>query len=132
MSLIDAHYYEHPYKGAPRMHVRLRQDKGDEISLNRVERLYYKVMGLRAILLGPHISKRHKDHTVYRYLLSRFVLHWSLSNTMEAEWCTDLIREAIALHGCSEILNTVQGAQYTSDVFSQFSKSSKRVMHEDN
>lgn len=155
MQLMDAHYYEHPYKGAPTMYVWLREDKGYTVSLNRIERLYYKVMGLRAIAPGPHTSKRHKDHTVYPYLLrglpithsqqvwatditymplpkgfmyltavidlySRYVVHWSLSNTMEAEWCTDLIREAIALHGCPEILNTDQGAQYTSDVFSQY------------
>lgn len=155
MRLMDEHYHYHPYKGAPRMHVWLIKDKGFEVSFNRVARLYYRIMGLRAIIPGPHTSKRHKDHAVYPYLLrdfeirapnevwatditymplpggfmyltavmdlySRYVLHWSLSNTMEAIWCKELIEDAIAMHGKPMILNTDQGSQYTSDVFSQF------------
>jgi len=155
MRLIDAHYHDHPYKGAPSMHVWLTKDKGYEVSRNRIERLYYKIMGLRAIIPGPHTSKRHKNHPVYPYLLrglqithsqqvwatditymplpvgfmyltavidlySRYVLNWSLSNTMEAEWCRKLIEEAISLHGKPEILNTDQGAQYTSEEFSGY------------
>jgi putative transposase len=69
MDLIDKHYLEHPYKGARRMHVYLTKDMGYEVSLNRIERLYYKVMGLQAIIPGPHTSKRCKDHAVYPYLL---------------------------------------------------------------
>jgi len=155
MQLMDRHYHYHPYKGVPRMHVWLTKDKGYKVSYNRVERLYYGVMGLRAIIPGPHTSKRHKDHKVYPYLLrnmvitrpnqawatditymplphgfmyltavidlySRFVLNWSLSNTMEAEWCRQLIEDAIISYGKPDILNTDQGAQYTSDVFSLF------------
>ena len=40
MELMDKHYLEHPYKGAPRMHVWLTKDKGYKVSLNRIERLY--------------------------------------------------------------------------------------------
>ena len=32
MRLIDEHYLEHPYKGAPRMHIWLREDKGFKVS----------------------------------------------------------------------------------------------------
>lgn len=155
MRLMDEHYHYHPYKGAPRMHVWLNEDKGFQVSRNRIDRLYYQVMGLRAIIPGPHTSKRHKDHAVYPYLLrglkitrpgqvwatditymplprgfmyltavldlySRYVLNWSLSNTMEAEWCRQLIADAIAEHGKPGILNTDQGSQYTSELFSQY------------
>ena len=50
-------------------------------------------------------------------LHSRFVIHWSLSNTMTAEWCTYVLKEAIEKQGKPEIFNTDQGSQFTSDVF---------------
>lgn len=50
-------------------------------------------------------------------LHSRFVIHWSLSNTMTAEWCTEVLKEAIEKHGKPEIFNTDQGSQFTSDIF---------------
>jgi putative transposase len=50
-------------------------------------------------------------------LHSRYVLNWSLSNTMDAAWCTQVLREAIAQHGCPQIFNTDQGSQFTSEEF---------------
>ena len=50
-------------------------------------------------------------------LHSRYVVQWSLSNTMSAEWCTEVLQEAIKNHGIPEIFNTDQGSQFTSDVF---------------
>jgi putative transposase len=155
MSMMDRHYHYHPYKGGPSMYVWLTKDKGYEVSRNRVYRLYYEVMGLRAIAPGPHTTIRSKNHAVYPYLLrnltisysnqvwatdityiplpqgfmyltavidlfSRFVLAWSLSNTMEAQWCKQLIEEAISQHGKPQILNTDQGAQYTSTLFADY------------
>jgi len=154
MRLMDKHYLQHPYKGAARMHVYLTKDEGYKVSRNRVERLYYKVMGLRAVFPGPHTSKRCKAHKIYPYLLrglkiehpnqvwatdityvpmptgylylvaiidlySRFVVNWSLSNTMEAQWCADCFLEAIEIHGKPEIMNTDQGSQFTSEIFTQ-------------
>jgi putative transposase len=48
---------------------------------------------------------------------SRFILHWSLSNTMDAGWCTKVLKETLALHGKPEIFNTDQGRQFTSHEF---------------
>jgi putative transposase len=48
---------------------------------------------------------------------TRYVVNWSLSNTMTAEWCTMVVSEAIEQHGKPEIMNTDQGSQFTSDVF---------------
>ncbi len=47
-------------------------------------------------------------------LYSRYVVGWSLSNTMSAQWCVDCLEQAIALHGRPEIVNSDQGCQFTS------------------
>ena len=154
MRLIDEHYLNHPFKGANRMHTWLTKDKDYQVSKNRIERLYYKVMGLQTVMPGKHTSKRNKSHKVYGYLLrdleinrpnqvwatdisyipmkkgfmylsaiidlySRYILNWSVSNSMEASWCKELVQEAIQQHGKPEILNTDQGSQYTSEEFTE-------------
>jgi putative transposase len=154
MQLIDTHYMDHCFKGAKRMHTWLTLDKGYKVNLKRIERLYYKVMGLRAVMPGKHTSRRNKAHKVYPYLLknlsvesanqvwatdityipmrkgfmylvaiidlySRYVLNWSVSNTMEAGWCAETLQEAIDMHGTPEIINTDQGSQFTSEVFTR-------------
>jgi len=155
MRLIDAHYIDHCFMGAKRMHTWLTMDKGYKVNLKRIERLYYNVMGLRAVMPGKHTSRRCKSHKVYPYLLrnlkieranqvwatdityipmrkgfmyliaiidihSRYVLNWSVSNTMDAQWCKEALEEAIALHGTPEIINTDQGSQFTSDIFANY------------
>lgn len=152
MRLMDEHYADHYFKGAKRMHTWLTMDKGYKVNQKRIDRLYYRVMGLRAIMPGKHTSKRNKAHKVYPYLLrslkvdgpnqvwatdityipmrkgfmylvaiidlhSRYVLNWSVSNTMDAQWCKETLEEAIAVHGKPEIINTDQGSQFTSEVF---------------
>jgi putative transposase len=57
-------------------------------------------------------------------LHSRYVVGWSLSNTMTAEWCVETIREAIARCGRPEIINSDQGCQFTSDCYIDFLKQS--------
>jgi putative transposase len=152
MKLMDEHYNYHPFKGATRMHTWLTLDKGFDINHKRVERLYYDVMGLRAIMPGRHTTKRNKAHKTYPYLLrnqkvtrpnqvwatdityipmekgfmyltaiidlySRCVLNWSVSNSMDADWCAEVLQESIDMHGKPEIVNTDQGSQYTSEIF---------------
>src|SRR5690606_31518067 len=48
---------------------------------------------------------------------SRKIMGWGISNTMSAEWCRDVMQDAIAKHGKPEIFNTDQGSQFTSSVF---------------
>ena len=50
-------------------------------------------------------------------LHTRYVVNWSVSNSMTAEWCSQVVREAIEQYGPPGILNTDQGRQFTSDVF---------------
>jgi putative transposase len=59
----------------------------------------------------------------YMYLIaiidlhSRYVLIWSVSNTMDAKWCSDMLRQALGVYPPPEIFNTDQGSQFTSDEF---------------
>lgn len=50
-------------------------------------------------------------------LHTRYVVNWSLSNTMTAEWCKQVAEEAIESYGSPDIFNTDQGSQFTSEVF---------------
>jgi putative transposase len=50
-------------------------------------------------------------------LYSRFVVGWSLSNTMTSEWCKKTLKGAIDQYGRPEILNTDQGSQFTAYEF---------------
>lgn len=154
MRLMDEHYLNFPFKGAPMMHTWLTKDKGYRVNEKRIDRLYYEVMGLRAVVPGRHTTKRNPDHKAYPYLLrnlditrpnqvwatdityvpmakgfmfltaiidlySRYVVHWSVSNSMDAEWCAEVLNEAILLHGKPDIINTDQGSQYTSKIFTE-------------
>jgi|688.fasta_scaffold408694_2 putative transposase len=48
---------------------------------------------------------------------TRYLLNWSISNSMEAAWVTAMITEAIAMHGRPEIINSDQGSQFTSEEY---------------
>jgi len=52
-------------------------------------------------------------------LYSRYVIHWSLSNTMDADWCATNFLEAIEMGVQPQIINTDQGSQFTSKEFTQ-------------
>ena len=82
---MDEHYLDHAYKGARRMHVWLTRDLGYAVSRNRIERLYYRIMGLQSLLPGPHTSKRCRDHAVYPYLLRELTIKRS-----DQVWATDI------------------------------------------
>ena len=48
---------------------------------------------------------------------SRYVLSWKLSNTLEADFCIEALREAIDKYGHPDVFNTDQGTQFTSQDF---------------
>ena len=54
-------------------------------------------------------------------VFSRKVLNWSISNTMNVEWCLQVYEDAIKQYGCPEIINTDQGSQFTSPIFTKAS-----------
>lgn len=48
---------------------------------------------------------------------SRYIVAWSLSNSMEAEWVVSTVLDAFEHHGKPEIMNSDQGSQFTSDLY---------------
>ena len=50
---------------------------------------------------------------------SRKVLSWRLSNTLDADFCIRALQEALRRYGRPEIFNSDQGAQFTSQAFTQ-------------
>ena len=49
--------------------------------------------------------------------VSRAVLAWRLSNTLDVSFCISALEEALARFGRPEIFNTDQGSQFTSAAF---------------
>jgi putative transposase len=49
---------------------------------------------------------------------SRYVVAWKLSNTMDTDFCVAALEEALS-KGIPEVFNTDQGAQFTSEAFTQ-------------
>jgi putative transposase len=47
---------------------------------------------------------------------SRYVINWRLSNTMDSQFCLDMLEEALGM-GKPEIFNTDQGPQFTSQAW---------------
>ena len=48
-------------------------------------------------------------------LHTRYVVNWSVGNSMEAAWCVSVLQEAIEKHGKPGIINSDQGSQFTSE-----------------
>ena len=48
---------------------------------------------------------------------SRKILNWSISNSMSAGWCKELLLDTIQQYGAPQIHNSDQGSQYTSDLY---------------
>jgi putative transposase len=47
----------------------------------------------------------------------RKVLAWRLSNTLDASFCVEALKEAITKYGKPEIMNTDQGSQFTGSAW---------------
>ena len=54
---------------------------------------------------------------------TRYIVGWSLSNTMTSQWCIETIAEAMIIHGVPEIINSDQGTQFTCSDYVDFLKS---------
>ena len=48
---------------------------------------------------------------------ARRILAWRLSNTMEAEFCVEVLEDALAKHGRPDIFNSDQGSQFSGMAF---------------
>lgn len=83
MRTIDELYLKRPFYGSPRITDWLR-DLGWTVNEKRVARLM-RLMGLQAVLPGPHTSRRHPQHKVYPYLLRGLQI-----GAPNEVWCTDI------------------------------------------
>jgi len=50
---------------------------------------------------------------------SRYILDWGISNSLEADFCRDVLVKALGKYPQPEIFNTDQGCQFTSALFTQ-------------
>lgn len=46
-------------------------------------------------------------------IYSRKILGWGISNSLEAQWCLNVLENTIKRHGKPEIINSDQGSQFT-------------------
>ena len=151
MRELDEMYLDKPFYGSPKMTYWLKE-KDYEVNHKRVERLM-RLMGIKAIVPGPHTSKPRRETKVYPYLLrgmkiqapnevwcadityvpmqrgymylvvimdwySRHVIAWDISNSLDTLFCMEALEKALA-RGTPGIFNTDQGAQFTSEEFTE-------------
>lgn len=83
MRLLDAQYTETPFYGYRRMTVYL-QNLGYRVNHKRIIRLMRK-LGLEAIYPKPNLSKPHKEHLKFPYLLRGIEIEHS-----NKVWATDI------------------------------------------
>jgi len=83
MRAIDKIYLRHPYYGSPRMTDELRELDW-LVNEKRIARLM-RLMGLQAVVPGPHTSRPHPQHRIYPYLLRGLEII-----TPNAVWCADI------------------------------------------
>lgn len=50
---------------------------------------------------------------------TRFVLSWRISNTLNTDFCLEVVDEAFSRYGKPQVFNTDQGCQYTSEEFAK-------------
>ena len=83
MRLIDELYLKRVFYGSPRMTDWLGE-LGWKVNEKRVARLM-RVMGLQAVLPGPHTSRPSPQHKVYPYLLRGLEI-----DAADEVWCADI------------------------------------------
>lgn len=155
MKRIDEIYLEHPFYGTRTIVLTLAEE---QIFANRkrVQRLM-RLMGIMAMVPGPHTSVPNVAHKIYPYLMgridviranqawatdityiptangycylvaimdwhSRAILSWRISNTMTVDFAKEALEAAVQKFGAPEIFNSDQGAQFTSEEFTEILK----------
>lgn len=73
------------------------------------------------------IRRGHMYLTAIMDIYSRYIVGWSLSNTMEADWVVSTLSDAIQSNGRPEIINSDQGSQFTSQEYVGLIKGLKDV-----
>jgi len=55
-------------------------------------------------------------------VFSRYIVGWGLSNSLDAESSIRVVKEAVAIHGRPQILNSDQGCQFTCKEYVEYLK----------
>ena len=58
---------------------------------------------------------------------SRYIIGWSISNTLHSDHVVKVVEDAIKRHGKPEIMNSDQGTQFTSTAYTDFIKSQETI-----
>lgn len=92
---------------------------------NKAHKIYPYLLGRQNITEANHVWCADITYIPMRkgfmYLVAimdwatRRVLSWRLSNSMDAEFCVEALKEALLRFGKPKIFNTDQGSQFTSD-----------------
>ena len=56
---------------------------------------------------------------------SRYIVGWGLSNSLDASASLDVVKQAIAMHGKPQILNSDQGSQFTCNGYIEYLQTEK-------
>ena len=83
MNLLDEQYTKTPFYWVPKMTAWLRR-QGYQVNPKRIRRLM-RLMGIEAIYPKPRLSKAHKDHIKYSYLLRGLTI-----DHPNQVWCVDI------------------------------------------
>jgi putative transposase len=70
------------------------------------------------IKMGHH----HMYMTAFIDWMSRRIIGWTLSDTLETQYVIDTLQKAIKVNGTPAIINSDQGSQFTSSEYKQFLK----------
>jgi putative transposase len=62
---------------------------------------------------------------------SRKIVGWGISNSLTAQWCKTVLEEAISKYGKPQIVNSDQGTQYTSVLWTQYLEQNKILISMD-
>lgn len=106
MHLIDEQYTKTPFYGVPRITAWLRR-QGHEVNPKRIRRLM-RLMGIEAIYPKPRLSKVHKEHVKYPYLLRGLTI-----DRPNQVWCTDITYIRM-LHGFIYLVAIIGSADMLS------------------
>ena len=139
MRLIDEQYLKTPSYGSRSMTRHFRR-QGRKVNRKRIQRLM-RLMGIPEHKIFPYLLRNLTiDHVNqvwasdityipmargFMYLVvvmdwySRQILSWRVSNTLESDFCVHALNDALNRYGTPEIFNTDQGAQFTSNDFTQ-------------
>ncbi|RBP65366.1 integrase-like protein [Alkalibaculum bacchi] len=58
---------------------------------------------------------------------SRFLVSYSISNTLQAHTVTRVVKDAVCKYGAPEIINSDQGSQFTSNEYIELIKSFEKT-----